>query len=127
MPSAAVLISVPTTAAALQPAMRILNRPSPSNTPAPAPVPSTSNTAAEGLKEREARYAAVQERIFGAEDKGKEREIENKEKRQSERKENGAGVVRNPKGPSEGEGGGFGGKRRPPNARRSTGGEEVTS
>ncbi|KAJ6467363.1 hypothetical protein C8R45DRAFT_1019899 [Mycena sanguinolenta] len=67
--------------------MRILKRPSPSNTPAPAPAPSTSNTAAEALEEREARYVAARERIFGAEDEGKERETENKEKRQSERKE----------------------------------------
>ncbi|KAJ6467380.1 hypothetical protein C8R45DRAFT_1219128 [Mycena sanguinolenta] len=116
----------PPPAAALRPAMRILKRPSPSSTPTPAPAPAPSTAAA--LKEKEARYAAARERIFGpgADDSaggvGNESEREGKG-REKERRDKGAGVVRNPKGPSEGEGGGFGGKRRPPNVRRTTGDE----
>ncbi|KAF7333263.1 SUZ domain-containing protein [Mycena sanguinolenta] len=53
-------------AAALQPAMRILKRPSPSPSPTSTPAPEGgAKTAAEALKEREARYAAARERIFG--------------------------------------------------------------
>ncbi|KAJ6467350.1 hypothetical protein C8R45DRAFT_1106109 [Mycena sanguinolenta] len=71
--------------------------------PPPPPAPAPSN--ADALKQREARYAAARERILGP----------------GADKAGGAGVVRNPKRPSESEGGGFGGRR----ARRpKTGGEE---
>ncbi|KAJ7211062.1 hypothetical protein B0H12DRAFT_1329951 [Mycena haematopus] len=78
-------------AAALQPAMRILKRPSAAPT-SPLPPPAAPG---ETLREREARYQAARDRIFaGSADGG------------SDQKGVGAGVVRNPKGPapaSEGE------------------------
>ena len=58
------------------PAIKILKRPT-SNSPSPAPSPQGANTA-ETLKEREARYQAARDRIFGGtltptgEDSGKE-------------------------------------------------------
>ncbi|KAF7344454.1 hypothetical protein MSAN_01927000 [Mycena sanguinolenta] len=91
----------PPPAAALQPAMHILKRPSPSASPSPSHAGNTAVPGGGGretLKEREARYQAARERIFGAgggEDVGMGSE---KEKR--------ARTVRNPLGPSDGEGGG---------------------
>ncbi|KAF7351800.1 SUZ domain-containing protein [Mycena sanguinolenta] len=96
-------------AAALQPAMRILKRPSPSPSPTSTPAPEGgTKTAAEALKEREARYAAARERIFGPDEASGT--SESKEKENKERK----GVTRNPRGPAEGEGGGFGARRANP-------------
>ncbi|KAJ7247436.1 hypothetical protein B0H12DRAFT_1304479 [Mycena haematopus] len=69
-------------AAALQPAIRILKRPSPAPTSA-APRPAAPG---ETLRERGARYQAARDRIFG--DGGNDNQSV------------GAGVVRNPKGPA---------------------------
>ncbi|KAF7351792.1 SUZ domain-containing protein [Mycena sanguinolenta] len=83
-------------AAALQPAMRILKRPSLSASPTSTPVPEGGGkTAAEALKEREARYGAARERIFGLEETSPA--SESKEKEGRERK----GMTRNPRGPAK--------------------------
>ncbi|KAF8203470.1 hypothetical protein K438DRAFT_1964954 [Mycena galopus ATCC 62051] len=71
-------------AAALQPAMRILKRPSPTGPVVPAAAP----VAGETLKEREARYQAARDRIFGEADATG-----------AAKKDKAGGVVRNPKGP----------------------------
>jgi hypothetical protein len=91
--------------AAFQPTLRILKRPSPSSsTPSTPGLPSgTSTLDASGgnLKEREARYQAARERIFGgAEQAGASA---------SSHASNGNGsqpaahVVREPRGPGEGQ------------------------
>ncbi|KAK7042853.1 hypothetical protein R3P38DRAFT_326696 [Favolaschia claudopus] len=78
-------------AAFLQPQMRILKRP-----PNTAPVQSTSTeTPMETIKEREARYRAARERIFGGGEQGKDRE------------KTGSSVTRNPKGPLDAQAKGF--------------------
>ena len=50
---------------AFQPTLRILKRPSESNSKSPTPPPSSSSS--DTLKDREARYQAARERIFGDE------------------------------------------------------------
>ena len=78
-------------AVAFQPQMRILKRPSSQNSSSNL---SSSQTPAESLAQREARYQAARERIFGGDD-GSENVSEDgsgKLKR---------GVIRNPVGPSE--------------------------
>ncbi|KAJ7072765.1 hypothetical protein C8F01DRAFT_1243789 [Mycena amicta] len=74
---------VPLAPAAFQPQLRILKRPTTATAPAPAPP----TPPGESLKEREARYQAARERIFGTED--------------TVEKKKAGGVVRNPKGPSD--------------------------
>ncbi|KAJ7227587.1 hypothetical protein B0H12DRAFT_1240505 [Mycena haematopus] len=72
-------------AAALQPAMRILKRPSATATSPSLPPVGPGET----LREREARYRAARDRIFGdGADRG------------SDKKGVGVGVMRNPKGPA---------------------------
>lgn len=78
------------------PPMRILKRPSPSL----SPIPSTNSNSANGetLKEREARYHAARERIFGAtlnEEPGQE-ENDDKKKPPLTRS---VKLVREPRGP----------------------------
>ncbi|KAF7328173.1 hypothetical protein MVEN_02574900 [Mycena venus] len=84
-------------AAAFQPKMRILKRPT--NTgPATPPLPVV---AGETLKEREARYQAARDRIFGREGDGTSSPGDKKGRQPSPA---GVGVVRDPKGPaSEGQ------------------------
>ncbi|KAJ7141604.1 hypothetical protein C8R46DRAFT_1135366 [Mycena filopes] len=80
-------------AAALQPKMRILKRPTNSAPAAPAPA----TTGGETLKEREVRYQAARDRIFGNEADGRASP--------GEKKVGGGGglspvgVARNPRGP----------------------------
>jgi hypothetical protein len=57
---------IPPPAAAFQPAMRILKRPQ-SSSPSQSSATFSAPPPAETLQEREARYAAARERIFGAE------------------------------------------------------------
>ncbi|KAF8869809.1 hypothetical protein BD779DRAFT_1479440 [Infundibulicybe gibba] len=96
-------------AGAFQPTMRILKRPTNSNSnPSTPPPPSLS---AETLQEREARYQAARERIFG-EEKGSANGSSASLVSQKERREKDSSlsnlaavplvtVVRNPKGPSD--------------------------
>ncbi|KAF7324745.1 SUZ domain-containing protein [Mycena kentingensis (nom. inval.)] len=90
-----VSVAAPIAPAAFQPQLRILKRPT-SASPAPAVVPTTP--AGETLKEREARYQAARERIFGPEDPsaGKEKEKKGSGGRKS------SGIARNPRGPADG-------------------------
>ena len=54
------------------PQMRILKRPSPSISPTAPELTNSGSAAGETLKEREARYHAARERIFGASNEGQE-------------------------------------------------------
>ena len=93
MPSLIVSGAAAPPAAALQPKMRILKRPT--NTgPVGLPPPAV---AGETLKEREARYQAARERIFGAEGDGT---ASPGEKRSGQTTPVAVGVVRNPRGPA---------------------------
>ncbi|KAJ6545481.1 hypothetical protein B0H19DRAFT_1266908 [Mycena capillaripes] len=80
-------------AAAFQPKMRILKRPT-NPGPAVAPPPAA---AGETLKEREARYQAARDRIFGTEGDGASSPGDKKSGQASPA---GVGVVRNPRGPA---------------------------
>ncbi|KAF9467188.1 hypothetical protein BDZ94DRAFT_1249804 [Collybia nuda] len=90
---------------AFEPKMRILKRPS-----APSSKPSTpppSSASAESLKEREARYQAARERIFGEESPREGSPSPKSPRERKERKSSGSphhtpsvSVVRNPRGPS---------------------------
>ncbi|KAF8645661.1 hypothetical protein AX16_007657 [Volvariella volvacea WC 439] len=55
-------VSPPIPLAAFQPTMRILKRPTSNASPSPSPTPAPN---AESIKEREARYQAARDRIFG--------------------------------------------------------------
>ncbi|KAJ7613644.1 hypothetical protein DFH06DRAFT_144627 [Mycena polygramma] len=81
-------------AAAFQPKMRILKRPT---NPGPVAAP-PSAPAGESLKEREARYQAARDRIFGTE--GDRASSPGDKKGGGEASPAGVGVVRNPKGPA---------------------------
>ncbi|KAJ7210901.1 hypothetical protein GGX14DRAFT_625143 [Mycena pura] len=78
-------------AAAFQPKLRILKRP-PSAAPTPAPSPPLPG---ETLKEREARYKAARDRIFGQENDGAAGAGDKKDGQQPAQ-----GVLRNPRGPA---------------------------
>ncbi|KAJ7784923.1 hypothetical protein DFH07DRAFT_786309 [Mycena maculata] len=80
-------------AAAFQPKMRILKRPTNSGPVAPPPPVAPGET----LKEREARYQAARERIFGAEGEGPSSPGD---KTSGQTPPAGVGVVRNPRGPA---------------------------
>ncbi|KAJ7323811.1 hypothetical protein DFH08DRAFT_886968 [Mycena albidolilacea] len=82
--------AAPPPPAAFQPAMRILKRPSNAG-PAAAPPPVA---AGETLKEREARYQAARERIFGSDSDGGASSPGDKKDKKA------GGVVRNPRGPA---------------------------
>lgn len=113
---------------AFEPKMRILKRPSASSSKSSTPPP--SSTSAESLKEREARYQAARERIFGEESPGDGTTSPKSPREKKERKSSGSPhntpgvtVVRNPRGPSQNSAEsangksarGFGGQRaRPP-------------
>ncbi|GLB39749.1 putative SUZ domain containing protein [Lyophyllum shimeji] len=103
---------------AFQPAMRILKRPSAPNSNPPTPPPASTST--ESLKEREARYQAARERIFGAGEEpppGREattspKPTSSRDKREKDKQRrgstpqnaSGAGVARHPRGPTGGSG-----------------------
>ena len=72
------------------PQMRILKRPSPSISPTPST--NSSSAAGETLKEREARYHAARERIFGA--------SSNEEQENDDKKKPARNVVSPPLSPS---------------------------
>jgi hypothetical protein len=80
-------------AAAFQPKMRILKRPVNPGPAAPAPPVAAGET----LKEREARYQAARERIFGGEG-----DVTSSpgDKKGGQTSPAGVGVVRNPRGPA---------------------------
>lgn len=130
---------LPSPPGAFQPTMRILKRPTGSNSTPSTPPTSAS---AETLKEREARYQAARERIFGEDGAARDSSSTSlsSPKGQKERKSptpnqsaSAAAVVRNPKGPAEtldaGTGGrtssrGFGERRtKPPSIPNDTRGE----
>ncbi|KAF8065058.1 hypothetical protein FPV67DRAFT_1501321 [Lyophyllum atratum] len=114
--------------------MRILKRPSNSSNPSTPPPNSTST---ESLKEREARYQAARERIFGAGEESppasanaSSQSLSSKDKRErrgpNPQNSQGVAVVRNPRGPAGANDGrtpprGFGEQRiKPPPVRDET-------
>ncbi|KAF7305559.1 Cytochrome P450 [Mycena chlorophos] len=96
---------VPLAPAAFQPQMRILKR-SPNATPSPSATPAATPPG-ESLKEREARYAAARERIFGKEDTSpvvltpEEKKRAKEREKEKEKKAPSSSISRNPKGPSD--------------------------
>ncbi|KIL66066.1 hypothetical protein M378DRAFT_161291 [Amanita muscaria Koide BX008] len=89
--SASSVTSVPPPAA-LQQSLRILKRPSPSSA-SPTPGQSTPDASAD-LKQREARYQAARDRIFGA---------DSPTQTASNSTQSATRVVREPRGPDEGQ------------------------
>lgn len=90
---------------AFQPTMRILKRPSNSSSNSPTPPPSSSS---ESLKDREAKYQAARERIFGKEahnghgNTSSQSSGDKKERKQlTPQNVPTVAVVRNPRGPGE--------------------------
>nr|GAT57936.1 predicted protein [Mycena chlorophos] len=97
---------VPLAPAAFQPQMRILKR-SPNATPSPSVTPAATPPG-ESLKEREARYAAARERIFGKEEPSpvvltpeEKKRAKEKEKKALQQQPPSSSISRNPKGPSD--------------------------
>lgn len=92
---------IPPPAAAFQPALRILKRPQ-SSSPSQS-NPATPPPPGESIQEREARYAAARERIFGSESTADSQDT-------PPPKANNVKVIREPKAPEQGQSSGFRGR-----------------
>ncbi|TFK75600.1 hypothetical protein BDN72DRAFT_831904 [Pluteus cervinus] len=99
---------------AFQPTMRILKRPTNSNS---TPSPIAPSASAETLQEKEARYQAARERIFGPELSEEKPSAAVKEKKDKKSPKPTHAPVRNPRGPTTSNGTpqkGFGERRTKP-------------